>query len=496
MKIFACISALLLGSASAQFDDDFVCPDEFEGFYPHDYSCDKYWECKDGKASLELCGNGLGFADTDPTYTTKNCDYLYSVNCGNRSEVEPPISAPNCPRLYGTFEDPDDCAGFYQCRDGLANRFTCAPGLAYDLDSRVCEWSDQVKRCKELKKENDILEGLGEDGEFVCPNNVPVGIFSKHAHPADCRQYYVCIAGIPREYGCPLGTVFKVGNSEFDGQCSDPEDVPECANYYGDLEFDKNELVRSGADPDAVGAKFTEGRTRVSRPNILRNQPAPRPVVEESQEYEYEEEEEIAPARPSRPQRPSRPAPAVPSRTRTRLPSRPASEPIASIPVSRPEPVPARTNSFTPSRTRFNRPSSNSRLPPSASVPKAAEKPSSLIDNIAVAPSPQAVDIRGLLANAAVESSASTESIPPPPPSIGGFPEFVSLDSAEVIEVKETTKPAVSSSSTAAVASSTEESLGDLGEPSKVKAGEDYYYYYYYYDDEDGEGEASAAASA
>ena len=81
----------------AHKDNRVVNPDAFEGFYPHEYSCDKYWECKDGKASLELCGNGLGFADTDPTYTTKNCDYLYSVNCGNRSEVEPPISAPNCP---------------------------------------------------------------------------------------------------------------------------------------------------------------------------------------------------------------------------------------------------------------------------------------------------------------------------------------------------------------------------------------------------------------
>ena len=87
--------------AAAQ--DDFICPDEFEGYYPHDLSCDKFWECKKGVAKLETCGNGLGFDDLDPTYTTKNCDYLYNVECGARTQIEEPISAPNCPRLYGTF---------------------------------------------------------------------------------------------------------------------------------------------------------------------------------------------------------------------------------------------------------------------------------------------------------------------------------------------------------------------------------------------------------
>ena len=33
----------------------------------------------------------------------EDCDYMYNVDCGNRTEFEPPISAPNCPRLYGTF---------------------------------------------------------------------------------------------------------------------------------------------------------------------------------------------------------------------------------------------------------------------------------------------------------------------------------------------------------------------------------------------------------
>ena len=133
--IFIC--ALFLG-VRAQLEDNFSCPDEFEGFYPHLFSCDLYWKCQEGQASLEKCGNGLAFVDKDPTFTSEECDYLYNVDCGNRTELEPPISALNCPRLYGTFMDPDDCTGFFNCRNGIANRYSCAPGLAFSFCWSCC----------------------------------------------------------------------------------------------------------------------------------------------------------------------------------------------------------------------------------------------------------------------------------------------------------------------------------------------------------------------
>ena len=64
---------------------------------------------------------------------------------------------------------------------------------------------------------------------FTCPASgalVAKGSFSRHAHPDDCRQYYVCFDEVPREYGCPIGTVFQIGNEDGFGQCADPELVP------------------------------------------------------------------------------------------------------------------------------------------------------------------------------------------------------------------------------------------------------------------------------
>ena len=40
-----------------------------ESYISPSFSCDKYWHCQDGFADLKTCGNGLGFLDTDDTFT-------------------------------------------------------------------------------------------------------------------------------------------------------------------------------------------------------------------------------------------------------------------------------------------------------------------------------------------------------------------------------------------------------------------------------------------
>ncbi|RWS07399.1 hypothetical protein B4U79_07846 [Dinothrombium tinctorium] len=191
---------------------NFVCPENF-GFFPHHKSCDKYYSCDNGTATLKVCGNGLVFADDDPS--RENCAYPFSVDCGDRTDLEPPISTPNCPRLYGIFPHPSNCRIFYSCWNGEASKYECPPGLAYDAEQRVCVWADLVDRCDQL----EVAEG------FVCPDPAEVeqpGHYTRHAHPTDCRKFYVCIDSTARPYGCSFGTVFNVDTL----QCDDPENVP------------------------------------------------------------------------------------------------------------------------------------------------------------------------------------------------------------------------------------------------------------------------------
>lgn len=220
----------------------------------------------------------MAFDSSDPKFLTENCDYLHNVDCGERTQLEPPISTPHCSRLYGIFPDDKKCDVFWNCWNGEASRYQCSPGLAYDREARVCMWADQVPECKnegeylkKQKKNNKINSKINSNeinfkinsniiesnrnrvksnpkrrfvieeflffslkteiaGGFTCPAAGEVsgssGSFSRHAHPDDCRKYYICLEGIAREYGCPIGTVFKIGDSDGSGACEDPEDVP------------------------------------------------------------------------------------------------------------------------------------------------------------------------------------------------------------------------------------------------------------------------------
>lgn len=101
--------------------DGFKCPHEY-GFYPHQRSCDRYYKCENNQPELKTCGNGLAFDSSDPKYLTENCDYLHNVDCGDRTELEPPVGSANCPRLYGIFPDEVRCDTFWSCWNGEANK--------------------------------------------------------------------------------------------------------------------------------------------------------------------------------------------------------------------------------------------------------------------------------------------------------------------------------------------------------------------------------------
>lgn len=148
--------------------ESFKCPDDF-GFYPHHISCDKYWKCDNNVAELKTCGNGLAFDASDSKFLTENCDYLHNVDCGERTQLEPPISTPHCTRLYGIYADEKKCDVFWNCWNGEASRYQCSPGLAYDREARVCMWADQVPECRNegidcLNLANHLIYSLKLEG--------------------------------------------------------------------------------------------------------------------------------------------------------------------------------------------------------------------------------------------------------------------------------------------------------------------------------------------
>lgn len=97
----------------------FECPSKEKEQFPDPIQCDKYYDCVNGTATPTLCPDGLVF-DKNITRFFK-CDHPFKVNCGNRTELQPPQrTSEYCPRRNGVFNHLDKtvCDGFITCDEG------------------------------------------------------------------------------------------------------------------------------------------------------------------------------------------------------------------------------------------------------------------------------------------------------------------------------------------------------------------------------------------
>ena len=136
--------------------------------------------------------------------------------------------------------------------------------MAYDNEQRVCVWADLVDRCEQ----SEVSDG------FVCPDPTEAdqpGHYTRHAHPTDCRKFYVCIDAVARPYGCSFGTVFNVDSL----QCDEPENVSGCEKYYGDLDPKlAKKLARENAHQSGAGSGQASSSSPSSRTQSSTSSPS------------------------------------------------------------------------------------------------------------------------------------------------------------------------------------------------------------------------------
>ncbi|GAB0095995.1 protein obstructor-E-like [Sergentomyia squamirostris] len=231
--IVLAVTALIASGASAQ---NFKCPPK-DGQYEDSVQCDKFYECSDGHAVTKLCPDGLVF---DPTIRKINkCDQPFNVDCGDRTELQPPKGSAICPRRNGFFAHPDAavCNIFYNCIEGDYTEITCTAGLHFDEYTGTCVWPDTAQRQGCTDKTKELKDG------FTCPKGPavdPTGqsvAHPKFPHPTDCQRFYVCLNGVePRDLGCQVGEVY---NDETQ-RCDAPENVPGCEDWYATSDEKKN----------------------------------------------------------------------------------------------------------------------------------------------------------------------------------------------------------------------------------------------------------------
>merc|ERR1739844_665609 len=209
-------SATLVAIATAQ--PNFICPEK-DGYFEDTAQCDKYYDCLDGIPEERLCPDGLVF---DPFSRKREpCDHYFNVDCEDRLQLQEPQGTNDlCPRLNGFYAHPEPtvCNVFYACVDGVAEEYTCSPGLYFDEYKGVCNWPVDSERtnCKADHQET-------ESG-FSCPASD--GAFdplrTSDPHPKypdadDCAKFYICRYGArPRAQGCELGLVYNTVTKQCD----------------------------------------------------------------------------------------------------------------------------------------------------------------------------------------------------------------------------------------------------------------------------------------
>ncbi|KAK4881165.1 hypothetical protein RN001_004484 [Aquatica leii] len=222
---------LFVAFAAVANAQQFKCPVK-DGLYEDPIQCDKFYECYDGIVTEKLCPDGLVF---NPTIRKINkCDQPFSVDCGNRLELQPAQPTGPCPRRNGFFAHPDPkvCNVYYNCIEGISTKQSCPPGLHFEEFSGTCVWPATAGREGCDASETMVLK----DG-FKCPKegqsdaNGQLVVHPKYPHPNDCQRFYVCLNGLePRDLGCQIGEVY---NDETQ-RCDAPENVPGCEDWYKD----------------------------------------------------------------------------------------------------------------------------------------------------------------------------------------------------------------------------------------------------------------------
>jgi len=204
-----------------------VCPDtEFNYIIPHPVQCDAFFLCDRGAVHSRLCPDGMVFYIQEA-----KCLLPKSLEgvCEGRPRLQPASGTGPCIRQNGVFHVGATCRDFVTCKHNHATRGSCAEGLVFDTQSKICGWADEVLRPGCLP--SDLLG-------FTCPNpiltqeealragvHLPFGDHNRHADVTDCRYYFIClVTGHPRRAGCGNGNVFNPSN----GICMAPEEVRGC----------------------------------------------------------------------------------------------------------------------------------------------------------------------------------------------------------------------------------------------------------------------------
>jgi len=136
------------------------CP-RLNGFYAHPepYICHIFYACVDGVAEKYKCSSGLWFDEyigvcnwPDVTERTECKPEAYDGDTasGFQCPSQPEFNLFNQLEPHPRYLDPEDCAKFYVCLNGITpSEHGCELGLVYNALTKECDAPENVEECKD-----------------------------------------------------------------------------------------------------------------------------------------------------------------------------------------------------------------------------------------------------------------------------------------------------------------------------------------------------------
>ncbi|XP_048250966.1 uncharacterized protein LOC124137847 isoform X4 [Haliotis rufescens] len=152
------------GGELMQGDTGFVCPPVIDGFYGDPIYCQRFYRCVGDKKYSFTCPSGTFFdngrfiCNFKEKVSECTSSGLRISQAGNDApeEVDEPMMVPEvsavvtaepvppCPESDGLFPHPSSCSKFLYCARFSAMVLTCPKDLAYNMEKKTCDYSDNV----------------------------------------------------------------------------------------------------------------------------------------------------------------------------------------------------------------------------------------------------------------------------------------------------------------------------------------------------------------
>ncbi|XP_037049536.1 probable chitinase 10 isoform X2 [Bradysia coprophila] len=158
--------------------------------FPHEGSCQMFYQCSGASLELQSCPEGLHFSPTG-----KFCDWPEEAKCENTAE--------KCTDgdLYAHKES---CELFYQCSGGSLHVQSCPAGLHFNSVGNTCDFPEEAQ-C-------DVEKEKCTDGDLL-------------PYSEACDQFFLCVQGGLYLLSCPDRHHFDANEklcvltSNFPGTC-------------------------------------------------------------------------------------------------------------------------------------------------------------------------------------------------------------------------------------------------------------------------------------